>query len=271
MKKFKSKNDSNGVCIQAYKEPLSKDLKRNASLYIMAIPVILYYLIFMYKPMYGLCIAFKDFTPTKGIIGSTWVGFKHFISFFGNPYFGRLMTNTIVMSLSTLVFSFPIPIILAIMMNELKSKKFSQISQLAIYMPHFISLIVICGLITKFTSSTGLINDMVVFFGGDRMNLLNEPKAFVPIYVISHIWQEAGWGSIIYLAALTGIDQQQYEAATIDGAGRWKQTLHVTIPGILPTIVIMLLLSVGNVLSIGYEKIILLYNPLTYETADVIS
>ena len=221
--------------------------------------------------MYGLIIAFKNYSPAKGIMGSSWAGFKHFEDFLTNPYFWRLMRNTLTISLSNLIFSFPAPIILALLLNEIKNKAFLRGSQMIMYIPHFISLVVICGMIINFTDIDGVINDLLNVFGIERKAYLNYPQYFVPIYVISDIWQGIGWNSIIYMAALTGIDTSLYEAATIDGAGRWKQTLHVTIPGILPTIIIMLLMRIGNLLSVGYEKVILLYNPLTYETADIIS
>lgn len=250
---------------------LKKDLKVNKSIYIMFLPVLAYYLIFHYKPMYGAIIAFKDFTPIKGIMGSEWIGFKNFVDFFTSFYFWRVFKNTLVISFSTLIFGFPAPIILALLINELKSKIFSRTVQTITYMPHFISLVVICGIIRTFTMDTGIINDIIAFFGGQRVTLLSQPNMFVPIYVISGIWQEVGWGSIIYLAAMAGIDQELYEAAKIDGAGRWKQTLHVTLPGIAPTIIILLILRMGSLLNVGFEKIILLYSPATYETADVIS
>ena len=237
----------------------------------MALPILAYYILFHYKPMYGVIISFKDFSPTKGIAESNWVGFKHFVDFLTNPYFWRLMKNTLIISLSTLIFSFPAPVILALLLNEIRGKVISRVVQLIAYLPHFISLVVVCGLIVKFTSDKGVINDIFAMFGAERISYLNHPQYFVPVYVISDIWQSIGWGSIIYLAALTGVDQQLYEAAIIDGANRWKQTLHVTLPGIAPTFVIMLILRIGGLMNVGYEKIILLYNPITYETADVIS
>lgn len=250
------------------------DLKKNRSLYIMLIPAIIFYLIFCYGPMYGAIIAFKDYSPRMGILGSEWVGLKHFISFFESPYFWRIFRNTLRISFATLVFAFPAPIILALLINELKSKKYAKLTQTITYLPHFVSLVVVCGMIKDFTLNTGLINNILTALTGGAwqpVTLLNIPEYFVTIYVISDIWQGVGWGSIIYLSALAGIDQELYEAATIDGAGRWRQTLHVTIPGILPMIVIMLILRIGGLLSVGYEKIILLYNQATYETSDVIS
>ena len=221
--------------------------------------------------MGGLIIAFKNYAPIKGIWGSAWAGFSHFEEFLTNPYFWRLMKNTLTISISNLIFSFPAPIILALLLNEVRNKFFLRGSQMIMYLPHFISLVVICGMIIQFTGSDGIISDFLAMFGVERKSFLNYPEYFVPIYVISDIWAGIGWGSIIYMAALTGIDSSLYEAALIDGAGRWKQTLYVTIPGILPTIIVMFLMRVGQLLSVGYEKIILLYNPLTYETADIIS
>lgn len=248
-----------------------RDFKANKAIYLMLTPVILYYLIFHYKPMYGAIIAFKDFTPSKGIMGSPWVGFKHFQEFFTDYYFMRILKNTLIISINSLIFSFPAPIILALLLNELKSKWFSRTVQTISYMPHFISMVVICGILKQFTMDDGIITYIFSLFGFEKVTMLSQPQLFVPIYVGSGIWQEIGWGAIIYLAALTGIDQEQYEAAKIDGANRWKQTLHVTLPGIAPTIIILLILRMGSILSVGFEKIILLYNPSIYETADVIS
>lgn len=249
-----------------------RDLRRNYSIYILLVPIILFYLVFMYKPMYGLIIAFKDYSPAKGILGSDWVGFRFFKDFFTNPYFWRLIKNTLTISINSIIFSFPAPILLALLMNELKGKVFPRTVQLIAYLPHFISTVVICGLIEKFTAENGFIVQMMsMLFGFEPTTLLNYPQYFVPTYIISGIWQGAGWGSIVYLAALTGIDQSLYEAAAVDGAGRLRQTWHITLPGILPTIITMLILQLGKVMSVGYEKIILLYRPITYETADVIS
>lgn len=250
---------------------VKKDLIRNKYIYLMAIPMLLYYLIFHYRPMYGAIIAFKDFNPMKGILGSPWVGFTHFISFFEGAYFGRVLRNTLLINIYGLLFGFPAPIILALCLNEIQNKIFKRTVQTISYLPHFVSLMVICGIIVNFTSRNGLINHIIAFFGGERVNLLSRPEYFRPIYIISDIWQSVGWGSIIYLAALSGIDVEQYEAARIDGASRWQKIWHISIPGIMPTIVILLILRMGNMMNVGFEKIILLYNPGTYETADVIS
>lgn len=248
-----------------------KDIKKYKGAYLLVLPVLLYYLIFLYKPMYGVLIAFKNFSPAKGIWGSEWVGFQHFKDFFDSYYFARVLRNTLRISLSTIVFGFPVPIIFALLQNELRNIKFKRVVQTISYMPHFISIVVVCGMIKMFTANTGIITQILGVFGFPQVSMLTKSAYFVPIYVISGIWQELGWGSIIYLSALTGINEELYEAAAIDGANRWKQTIHVTIPGIMPTIVIMLLLRIGSVMSVGYEKVMLLYNEGIYETADVIS
>ena len=250
---------------------VKKDWKRNRSLYLMVLPVILFYILFHYKPMYGAIIAFQDYNPRQGVTGSEWVGFDQFIRFFTSPYFGRLVKNTLLLSVYGIIFGFPAPIILALLLNELRAKRFKKTVQTITYLPHFISLVVVTGIIKDFTQSTGLINDIIVMFGGERSSLIQNPALYRTIYIVSDIWQGIGWGSIIYLSALSGVDQQLDEAASIDGAGRWKQLLHVTLPGIAPTIVIMLIMRMGQLLGTGYEKTILLYNEATYETADVIA
>lgn len=253
------------------KRRVVSDFRNNRTLYLMILPVLAYYLIFRYKPMYGAVIAFKDYLPMKGIMGSPWVGFKHFQDFFQQYYFWRILKNTLVISGASIIFGFPAPVILALLINELRGRTFSRTVQTISYMPHFISLVVICGLIRDFIQDDGVISVFLSNFGIEKVSMLIKPELFVPIYVISDIWQNIGWGSIIYLAALSGVDQEQYEAATIDGAGKWKQLLHVTLPGIMNTIVIMLILRLGGIMSVGFEKIILLYNPAIYDTADVIS
>ena len=250
---------------------LARDLVKNYGLYLLLVPAILFYTLFCYKPHYGAIIAFKRYVPTKGIIASPWVGLTHFEAFFGSYYFWRLLRNTLTISLSSLVIGFPAPIIFALLLNELRSERFKKIVQTVTYLPHFISMVVMCGLIRLFTQDTGVVVQALSLFGFEPVSLLSRAEYFVPVYVLSGVWQGIGWGSIIYLSALTGIDPELYEAATIDGANRWRQTLHVTLPGIAPTIIIMLLLRMGSVMNVGYEKIILLYNEGIYETADVIS
>ena len=253
------------------RENIKKDISRNRELYLIMIPVVVFYFIFSYMPMYGVLIAFQDYTPAKGFLGSEFVGLKHFINFVTGNSFFKLLGNTLRISCANIIFGFPAPIILALLINEIRNKRFKSVIQSCTYLPHFISIVVVAGMIKDFTISTGLINDIVAFFGGERVTMLAETGYFIPIYVISGIWQEVGWSTIIYLAALTGIDQQLYEAATIDGAGEMKKMWHITLPGILPTIVILLVMKIGSMLNVGYEKIILLYNPSTYDVADVIS
>lgn len=250
---------------------LKKDFIKYKGVYLMVMPVLLFYIIFCYKPMYGLIIAFKDFSPGAGILGSEWVGFQHFKDFFESFYFGRLLKNTLTISLTSIIFGFPAPIIFALLLNEIKNQKFKRFTQTISYIPHFISMVVVCGMITMFTSDKGIVTYILSLFGFDRISMLTKPEYFVPIYVISGIWQNLGWDTIIYLSALSGVNQELYEAAKLDGANRWQQMLHVTLPGISTTIIIMLLLRVGSIMNVGYEKIILLYNPGIYETADVIS
>ena len=250
---------------------IKRDWIRNRSLYILVIPVLLFYILFHYKPMYGAIIAFKDYTPALGVKDSPWIGLDNFIRFFKSVYFGRLIKNTILLSVYSLIFGFPAPIILALLLNEVRNKRFKNLTQTITYLPHFISLIVVTGMLTDFSMTSGLFNDIIEFFGGQRSPLLQNPNLYRTMYVASGIWQQVGWGSIIYLSALAGVDQQLYEAASIDGAGKWKQLLNVTLPGIAPTIIIMLIMRVGQLMSMGYEKTILLYNPSTYDTADIIS
>ncbi|HML47382.1 MAG TPA: ABC transporter permease subunit [Clostridia bacterium] len=248
------------------------DIRKHPMLYVIIAPVILYYLLFCYKPMYGALIAFTNYRPGSRLL-SNWIGFANFRDFFHARDFKRLIENTITISLNSIFWGFPAPILLALLMNELRSRRFARVVQTISYMPHFISMVVMCGMITSFVSSSGVITQSLLALRviPKPISLLSKAPYFVPIYVISGIWQEVGYGSIIYLAALTGVSAELYEAATIDGANRWKQTLHVTLPGILPTIITMLILRMGAVMSVGSEKIILLYNAATYSTADVIS
>ena len=221
--------------------------------------------------MFGVVIAFQNYRPAKGLLGSSWVGLKHFKAFFDSIYAGRLIKNTLMINLLLLIFSFPAPIILALLLNEVKAKHFKKTVQTISYMPHFISMVVICGLLVDFCSSTGIITSITTLFGAQRDNLLNRPELFRTIYVSSDIWQSIGWGSIIYLATLSGTDPSLYEAAAIDGAGRFQQVIHVTLPTLVPLIMLQLIMRMGQMMNVGYEKIILLSNGLTYDTADVIS
>ena len=256
---------------ESYWRRLGKDLKRNKYIYIMALPVVIYYIIFHYGPMYGVQIAFKDFSLTEGIWGSQWIGFKHFLDFFKGFYFWRLIRNTFLINIYELLLAFPAPIILALLLNELRKMWFKRIVQTISYLPHFISVVVVVGMLVDFTTQDGLINQFLILFGIEPISFLQKPEWFRTLYIGSGIWQSIGWGSIIYLAAMSNINSELYEAAKIDGANRFKQALHVTIPGIAPIIIILLILQIGSMMSVGFEKIILMYNPLTYDTADVIS
>ena len=240
-----------------------RELYINRFLYLMVLPGVIYYIIFAYIPMYNILIAFKDYNPLLGVFGSPWVGFKHFERLFDSIFFW--------LSTYAIVASFWIPIVFALLLNEVRCKPFKKVVQTLTYIPHFISLVVLCGMVTSFTMKDGLINDIIAFFGGERTNLLMRPELFKTIYVVSGIWESTGWASIVYVAALSGIDPTLYEASEIDGARRFRQAIHITLPGILPTVVTMLLLNIGTIMSVGFEKVFLLYNPLTYETGEVIS
>lgn len=253
---------------------LKKDFKRNRMLYLMIIPVLLFYIVFSYIPMSGIIIAFKDYKPALGIWGSPWTsdfGLKHFIDFFQTPVFGRLIKNTLTLSLGTLIAGFPAPIILALLLSEVRFRRLKKTVQTITYFPHFISLVVVCGIIKEFCLSDGLFNVVGSWFGLQPTAMLQQPGLFPPIYIISHVWQKIGWDSIIYIAAIAGVDTQLYEAAELDGCGRFKKLWYITLPCIKPTIVILFIMAVGNIMSVGSEKILLLYNESIYQTADVVS
>ena len=250
---------------------LKKNFVRYRYIYLMLLPVVLYYAVFCYGPMSGIVIAFQNFKPALGVSGSKWVGWKHFVDFLTGPYAWRLIRNTLMINILQIIFAFPVPIIVALLINEINCKGYKKAVQTISYMPHFISLVVMCGLLVNFCRSDGIFNDFLSLFGFERKNLLAEANLFRPIYVLSGIWQEAGWGSIIYLATLSTVDVGLYEAATIDGANRFQRMLHVSFPGLLPIIIVQLIMRVGNILTTGFEKVFLLYSPLTYDTADIIS
>ena len=256
---------------KSYFGQVAQELKRNRSMYLLIIPVLVYYFLFCYVPMYGIIMAFQNYKPELGILHSQFVGLRHFKDFFMGGYFWRLIGNTLTISFTSLVFGFPMPIILALMLNEMQTKWLKRGIQTVTYMPHFISVVVIVGILKEFTAADGLIGQMYTHLTGNDVAMLSNPDCFVPIYVLSNIWEGAGWDSIIYLAALAGIDTQLYEACKIDGGGRVRQLFTVTLPGILPTIIVLLILRLGGILNVGYEKIILLYNPINYEKSDVIS
>ncbi|WP_440113777.1 ABC transporter permease [Paenibacillus sp. QZ-Y1] len=252
---------------------VKKELVRNRYVYLMLVPVVAYYLIFSYGPMYGLLMAFQEsYSPIKGIMAGEWVGFDNFTMFFESYYFWRLIKNTLILSFYSIVFGFPAPIILALLLNEVRKKWFRSTVQTISYMPHFISVVVVVGMLKTFsTLDGGLFNVIRDFFDLQPIMFLAEKDMFRPMYILSNIWQGAGWASIIFLAALSGIDPQLYEASKIDGAGRWRQLLHITLPGIMPTIVIMLILRMGAVMNADFQKILLMQTAPTYETSDVIS
>jgi putative aldouronate transport system permease protein len=235
----------------------------------MLLPAV-YFLVFHYAPMYGIVLAFKNFDFSLGIVDSPWVGFKYFEEFFSNPYSWQLLWNTIALRLWHLALGFPAPIILALLLNEIRTEKFKRLVQTSSYLPHFISLVVVCGMVVTFTATDGPINKIMVFFGAEPVQWLQRPEYFRPIYIISGIWQDAGWASVIYLAALTSISPELYEAAVIDGANRFQRLRYVTLPGIAPTIMVMFLLRIGQLLTIDFQRVLLLYTPATYETADIL-
>ncbi len=250
---------------------LRNNYRQNKLLYWMILPCILYVIIFSYLPMFGLVIAFQDYSLVKGVFGSKWIGLENFRSFFSGMYFGRTMSNTLILSLLELVICFPAPIILALLLNEVRNVRFKRVVQTVSYMPHFISMVVVAGLIKEFTSSTGVISQIAQLFGAQPRSYISQPQYFRVIYTVSQVWQSIGFNSIVFLAALSGVDEALYEAAEIDGAGHMRQLWHVTLPGIAPTIIIMLILRCGSILNVNFEKVLLLYSPATYQTADVIS
>lgn len=249
-----------------------KDWSRNKYVYMMLLPVIGYYLIFHYGPMYGVIIAFQDYNLAKGIWGSPWIGLENFERFFSSFNFERTIVNTLAINVLDLVFGFPAPIILALLLNEIHFNPFKRLAQTITYMPHFVSTVVVVGILVDFVARDGVINNLLsLSMGISPAAYLQLPEWFRPLFVGSGIWQHIGWGSIIYLAAISGIDTEQYDAAMVDGASRLQQIRHITLPGIMPTIMILLILRIGSMMAVGYEKILLMYNPITYETADVIS
>jgi putative aldouronate transport system permease protein len=247
-------------------------LNESKYLLLLVLPTVLYFVIFHYVPMFGIAISFQKYNLFKGVWGSEWVGFKYYTMFFQNPDFFKLLRNTFLLGFYSLVFGFPAPILLALLLNELRSMVFKRFVQSVSYLPHFISNVVIVSMIVVFLSpSGGIVNRLIEGIGLEQINWLMSPEWFRTIFVTSGIWQGVGWSSIIYLAALTAIDPHLYEAADMDGAGRWSKIRHISFPGIMPAIVILFILNIGHVLAVGFEKVFLLYNPATYETADIIS
>ena len=257
------------------KEPFlvrwKKNYRVNKYIYLMLVPVVLFYVIFHYIPMGGAVIAFQDYRPARGIMGSTWVGLDHFRDFLGGPFAWRLIRNTLLINVYAIAFGFPAPILLALMINEIRAKHFKKTMQTISYMPHFISLVVVSGLLLDFSRTTGLFNDIIAFFGGARTSLFARAELFRMLFTVSGIWQTIGWGSIIYLATLSTVDPNLHEAAAIDGASRFKRMIHVSFPALVPVIIIQFILRVGFILHQGFERVFLLYSPIIFETADVIA
>lgn len=247
------------------------DIRKNWELYFFVLPCLLWFIIFKYIPMYGVQIAFKDFVATRGITGSEWVGLKHFVRFFESYNFWPLLQNTIGLSLLQLIVGFPLPILIALMLNQLTSARYRRFIQTVIYAPHFISTVVLVGMLFVFLSPrSGLLNHLLVMLGGEPIFFMGDADWFRPLYVLSGVWQETGFATIVYLAALAGISPDLHEAAIVDGASKWKRILHVDLPGILPTIIILLILAVGNVMNIGFEKALLMQTDLNKSTSQII-
>ncbi|GAA1989947.1 ABC transporter permease subunit [Isoptericola halotolerans] len=253
------------------KVPWRTALRRDWPLYAMALLPVVFLLIFRYVPMLGNVIAFRRFRPGGSIFGDEWVGLRYIDMFIADPTFWQVFWNTAILGGLSLVIVFPLPIVLALMLNEVRKRAFKRTIQSITYLPHFLSIVIVAGMVMQLLSLEGTVNQIIGAFGGEPIAFLQRAEWFRTIYVTSEIWQTVGWGTILYLAALTTIDQQLYEAAVIDGANRWRQTWHVTLPGIRPMMVTLLILNVGTFLNVGFEKVLLLYNPLTYATADVIS
>lgn len=267
------KNNSSDAGVQqpSFSVRLRRDMRNNWSIYVMALPFLAYFIIFHYIPMGGVLMAFQDFSIKKGIFGSTWVGLKQFERYFNSPYFFRTLSNTLLISFYGLIFSFPFPIIFALCLNEVRNKQFKKVTQTISYLPYFISVVVVVAILNDFSKANGVLTQLAAALGDDGGALISRPEWFRTLYIGSNMWQHLGYNSIIFISALASIDPELYEAAVIDGAGRWKQTLYITLPGIASTIVVLLILRLGQIMSVGYEKVILMYGPATYETADVIS
>lgn len=250
---------------------IKRDWRMNKAVYLMALPVIAYFIIFNYIPMGGIAMAFQNYSIKKGILGSQFVGFDQFIRFFNSPHCFRLIRNTLLISFYGLLFSFPFPIIFALCLNEVRNKKFKKVTQTISYLPYFISVVVVVSILQDFTKADGILTQLAAALGDSGGALISRPEWFRTLFIGSNMWQHLGYNSIIFISALAAIDQELYEAAVIDGAGRWKQTIYITIPALTGTIVVLLILRLGQIMNVGYEKIILMYSPATYETGDVIS
>uniref|UniRef100_UPI00403F0F7E ABC transporter permease n=1 Tax=Paenibacillus sp. KS-LC4 TaxID=2979727 RepID=UPI00403F0F7E len=255
---------------RGYRPSMLGRLKKDKWLYILLLPGLLYFIVFKYVPMWGVLLAFKNFQPYTGFLKSEWVGLEHFQLFFANPEFFMLLRNTLLLSLYNLVFFFPAPIVLAILMNEVRFALFKRTVQTMIYVPHFISMVIVASMTYVFlTTAGGPVNDVLEQYIGRKIEFLATPEWFKPLIIMQTIWKECGWGTIIFLAALAGVDMEQYEAATMDGANRWKQIWHITLPAVRSTIVILLILRMGSILENGFEQIYLMLNPLNRQAAEV--
>ena len=260
------------LATRSSKERIVDHLKSEWQLYLMLLPTVIWLLVFLYKPMYGLQVAFKDYSVFRGVAGSPWIGFEHFETLFGNDQFIRAVKNTFIISFYSLLIGFPMPILLALMFNEVLNQFFKKTTQTIVYLPHFISSVIIAGIvIAGFSPSSGVVNTFITWLGFEPIYFLTKPEWFRPIFIGSTIWQEAGFQSIVYLAAIAGVSPSLYESAVVDGASRWQMMWKITLPSILPTILIMLIIRIGNLLEVSFEMIILLYQPATYETADVVN
>ncbi|MGV9764249.1 MULTISPECIES: ABC transporter permease [Micromonospora] len=251
--------------------PWRRALRRDWQLYSLAVLPLLFFLTFRYLPMLGNVIAFRRFQPGGSLFGEYWTGLRYFRLFFTDPTFWNVFTNTLVLGALTLVFCFPLPIVLALLLNEVRNRALKRFVQSVSYLPHFLSIVIVAAMVLQLLSVDGAVNQLLRAVGGEPVPFMQQAGWFRTIYVSSEVWQTVGWGTILYLAALTTVDGDLYEAARIDGANRWRQTWHVTLPGIRPTMVTLLILNIGTFMAVGFEKILLLYNPLTYPTADVIS
>ncbi|MCS7459157.1 ABC transporter permease subunit [Paenibacillus doosanensis] len=261
-----------GASLPRRRNKAVRAIVRHWQLYLLITPVLLYFFVFHYWPMYGVQIAFKDFIATKGIWGSPWAGLKHFKRFFESYFFWRLLKNTLGISLYELAVGFPVPIVLALMINEVRHKGYKKFVQTVTYAPHFLSTVVLVGIVIMFLSPTsGIANTIIKALGGEPIGFMTKPEWFKTVYVLSGVWQQMGWSSIIYLAALAGIDPGLHEAAKVDGATRLQRIWHINLPGIMPTVVILLILNIGSLMGVGFEKVFLMQNSLNTESSDVIS
>ncbi|QHT57010.1 sugar ABC transporter permease [Cellulomonas sp. H30R-01] len=260
-----------GTVVRPSRTTWRQALKRDWRLYTFLVLPLVFLLVFRYLPILGNVVAFRRFRPGSSIFGDEWVGLYYVRMFVNDQQFWHAFTNTVVLGLLTLVIVFPLPILLALMLNEVRSRHFKRSVQTISYLPHFMSVVIVAGVVFQLTAVNGTINQIITALGGDTITFMQEASWFRTIYLSSEVWQTVGWGTILYLAALTTIDDQLYEAARIDGANRWQQTWHITLPGIRPTMIVLLILNVGTFMAVGFEKILLLQNPLIYSTADVIS